>query len=1025
MKQGKHTLLFVVIVLINFTSIAQNVAINATGAIPNASAMLDISASNRGLLIPRVALSQTSLATPITTPATSLLVYNTANINDVSPGYYYWNGSQWVRFFTGSQSDDWTLLGNAGTNPSTNFLGTTDAQDLVFRTANTEKMRVESGGNVGIGTNNPNYKLHLYGTSNNAADVYSQTDAGRIVKHWFVNAGRRWTVGQIGTTQAPNYSFQITDETAGSPRMSITTAGNVGIGTTSPAAKLHVNQTSTTANAALIETMASSTTYYGLNVITAGTTRLYVRADGNVGIATTAPTQTLDVNGNVRLREHLYDATNSPGNDGDILSRDANGVLWINSSACENYDESFESNFGIWTNLTDDDADWTRHSGSTSSSTTGPTSANDGSYYIYCETSSPRVAGDVFSMQTNVRTCDNPSISFDYHMYFNTATDGTLSLEVSNDGGTTWTNLWSMTGNQGNVWNNDQTVSLAAYSNAFINLRFSFTIGSAGTSYQYDCALDDILLSDINGVYPVSGGSSGSGWELLGNAGTNPTTNFLGTTDNQELAIRTNNTEKIRITTQGQIEPVNTGNSVFIGNQAGENDDLSGNQNVFVGYFCGRANTTGNNNIAIGDNALTDNISGNYNTALGVNALADNNTGSNNIALGNGASFNNITGNYNIAHGAGALSYNTAGSDNIAMGHYAANRNQSSDNIAIGNGALGYATTTSDYNIAIGYMSMRRGTNYTGTTHNVSIGYESMYNISGGDNNVSIGRLSMRNTSTGYENVSIGYEAMYDNTTGYNNVALGERALYNNISGNNNVAIGYWSCQNTSTASRNVGVGQYSLYQNTGSYNTGVGYAAGAGVSGPSYTYCTYLGYDADFSVTGTYTNAMALGYDATVTATNRVRIGNTSVTRIGGQVGWTILSDGRIKENVQENVSGIDFIMKLRPVTYNFNKDKQDQILNNTDSSEYAEKYDIEKIKFSGFIAQEVEQAALEVGYDFSGVKKPANQNDLYGLSYSEFVVPLVKATQEQQEDIEALKKENQALRKEIEELRQMILEK
>jgi hypothetical protein len=179
--------------------------------------------------------------------------------------------------------------------------------------------------------------------------------------------------------------------------------------------------------------------------------------------------------------------------------------------------------------------------------------------------------------------------------------------------------------------------------------------------------------------------------------------------------------------------------------------------------------------------------------------------------------------------------------------------------------------------------------------------------------------------------------------------------------------------------------------------------------------------------------NAMALGNGATATATNRVRIGNSSITQIGGQVSWSTLSDGRIKENLTEDVVGLDFIMKLRPVTYNFNKDKQEEILNRIDSSEYAEKYEIEKIKFSGFIAQEVEQAALEVGYDFSGVKKPANQNDLYGLSYAEFVVPLVKATQEQQTEIEeikalhqqeidALKEQNKALQEQIDELKMLI---
>ena len=63
-------------------------------------------------------------------------------------------------------------------------------------------------------------------------------------------------------------------------------------------------------------------------------------------------------------------------------------------------------------------------------------------------------------------------------------------------------------------------------------------------------------------------------------------------------------------------------------------------------------------------------------------------------------------------------------------------------------------------------------------------------------------------------------------------------------------------------------------------------------------------------------------------------------------------------------------------------------------------------KIVYTGFIAQEVEKAANEVGFNFSGVDAPKNENDFYGLRYAEFVVPLVKAVQEQQKVIEELTK-------------------
>ena len=114
----------------------------------------------------------------------------------------------------------------------------------------------------------------------------------------------------------------------------------------------------------------------------------------------------------------------------------------------------------------------------------------------------------------------------------------------------------------------------------------------------------------------------------------------------------------------------------------------------------------------------------------------------------------------------------------------------------------------------------------------------------------------------------------------------------------------------------------------------------------------------------------------------------------------------------------GLDFVMKLRPVTYHWDKDKMDALLGIEDKSNYPEKYDIEKIKQTGFLAQEVEDAANELGYDFSGVKVPKGENQAYSLSYGQFVVPLVKALQEQQEMIEVLKEQNKELIRRIEKL-------
>ena len=92
----------------------------------------------------------------------------------------------------------------------------------------------------------------------------------------------------------------------------------------------------------------------------------------------------------------------------------------------------------------------------------------------------------------------------------------------------------------------------------------------------------------------------------------------------------------------------------------------------------------------------------------------------------------------------------------------------------------------------------------------------------------------------------------------------------------------------------------------------------------------------------------------------------------------------------------GLAFINLLKPVTYHFDLNKQEAITGRTDSAEWKEKYDIQKIQFTGFLAQEVEEAAKKINYDFSGVDAPKNDKDVYGLRYGDFVVPLVKAVQE-----------------------------
>jgi O-methyltransferase involved in polyketide biosynthesis len=148
------------------------------------------------------------------------------------------------------------------------------------------------------------------------------------------------------------------------------------------------------------------------------------------------------------------------------------------------------------------------------------------------------------------------------------------------------------------------------------------------------------------------------------------------------------------------------------------------------------------------------------------------------------------------------------------------------------------------------------------------------------------------------------------------------------------------------------------------------------------------------------------------------IRLGNSSVTVIGGAANWTNFSDARFKNNIKENVKGLDFIMKLKPVTFNYDMHKLDAYTG-IDESVYKDseemnkaRNDKEKIVYTGFLAQQVEEAAKQCGFDFSGVVKPQNEKTPYSLAYAEFVVPLVKGMQEQQKQIEDLKQQVEDLK-------------
>ncbi len=358
-----------------------------------------------------------------------------------------------------------------------------------------------------------------------------------------------------------------------------------------------------------------------------------------------------------------------------------------------------------------------------------------------------------------------------------------------------------------------------------------------------------------------------------------------------------------------RLEPKNTGGSVFIGEGAGYNDDLTGNNNTFIGYSTGNSNitgyrntangyealsrnTTGHDNTANGNIALYSNTTGHNNTASGYSSLYSNTTGYNNTASGRSALYSNTTGNYNTANGNSALYYNTTGYNNTASGSFALSSNTTGDdNTASGYGALRYneansrstaigyhamynadnRTTGRDtYNTAIGYDALRGSetpadntggyntalgdqTMYSNTTgnFNTAVGQDALYSNTTGSLNTASGRSALSSNTTGDDNTASGSSALRSNTTGNDNTASGSLALRSNTTGNDNTASGYMALYSNTTGSANTVYGFGANYFNQGgSNNVTIGYQAGFGTTAHNKSGNVFIGYKAGFEET-------------------------------------------------------------------------------------------------------------------------------------------------------------------------------
>jgi len=190
----------------------------------------------------------------------------------------------------------------------------------------------------------------------------------------------------------------------------------------------------------------------------------------------------------------------------DVLQTTYDFFLENPGTTCEDtistfpYVESFEADLGLWVQNDNDlshvgntDFDWTRDADGTPTTSTGPSNASDGDFYLYTEASGANVGNPTKRAVLN-SPCfdlsaieDTPVLTFDYHMFG--ANVGNMAVRVNN--GTGWTTVWLLNGNQGNQWNT-ATINLEDYAGQTVQLRMDST---TGVGQRGDVAIDNVSLS--------------------------------------------------------------------------------------------------------------------------------------------------------------------------------------------------------------------------------------------------------------------------------------------------------------------------------------------------------------------------------------------------------------------------------------------------------------------------------------------------------------------------------------------------
>ena len=655
--------------------LAQNVGIGTVT--PNASAMLDVSATNKGVLVPRVALINASDVATIVTPPLSLLIYNTATAGvpslAVSPGYYYWNGSKWVALIVSDNSlkAAWQLGGNGGTSPANNYMGTIDNQPLRFKITDTDAGYLGLDGNTYWGFNSGNI----------ANTGYSNVAIGSSALNF---TGSRSNIVAVGDSAL------------------FTNGRGTSVATDA------INNTAVGSKALLTNNAGSYNTALGFNALMLNATGISNTATGNEALRNNSTGIQNTANGKASLFFNTSGSFNSAGGAGSLgnnTTGNANTAAGTNAllNNTNGYSNVAVGINALRLNTTKSNlvamGDSALLNNGTGASVAIDATANTaiGSKALYANTIGNNNTASGQNSLTNNTTGNS-----------NTAAGANALLNNTTGNNNTANGQISLTNN--NTGNNNTSTgagSLLSNTTGFSNTAVGMNALNKNTSRSNLVAVGDSALYN-NGI------NTATTTEATGNTAIGSKALFTNTKGfyNTALGLKT-----LYSNTSGNYNTASGVQSLF--------SDTSGSYNTSMGYQSLTNNTNGNNNTASGFQSLLSNTTGTNNTANGASSLTLTNTGTNNTANGYLSLFGNTTGNNNTAAGASSLISNTTGYSNVGVGINALNSNITGSNlVAVGDSAL--------YNNGTGATAAQG-------KENTAIGSKALITNTIGNNNTAVG----------------------------------------------------------------------------------------------------------------------------------------------------------------------------------------------------------------------------------------------------------------------------------------------